>query len=755
MFLFSHVFVYTPRPDGGFLCFIRSKNECKFECKINKPLINRGFCDPGGIQTPDFQNRNLTFYSAELRGRKMRCKNTKPGPKTQPADKHARDISVFCDRFVKPLKFNTFVLIMENNNKPSLLVVDDQPTNLIRLREILRRCQAEIYTADDPYKALEIVKTVDLALIILDIEMPGMNGFELAEHIRQTGLNNQTPLIFLTGVHSDELSIYKGYQTGAVDFLTKPVLPEILVGKANVFLRIKRNESELQRARERYLNIIEDQTDFILRMNPDFTISFANRSVCALAGKEQEGLLGTNMFDLLRPGDLGEAHRALDQLSPSNPIVRFEHSFDLGERPGQILLSHILRAFYDAAGNIMEYQSVCRDITIEKRDLQQLRDDKAKAEEASLNKSRFLANMSHEIRTPMSGILGMTEMLRTTALDAEQAEAVDLMHQSANNLLSIINEILDFSRIEANQVRLLPKETNIRELVRETAGLFRPRAAGKGLGIVTNVDARIPRVVMTDPLRLGQILGNLLNNAIKYSEQGEISITVNLKSNESGIAGLWFGVKDRGPGIPPELQNDLFQPFYQVQPSETKTEGTGLGLAISKSLVCLLGGQIGLTSLPGSGSEFWFTIQVQMMPAGENTPQPHEPPAPLAGKRPLQVLIVEDNILNQKVAAATLNKLGHSFGIAANGEIALNMVKQATYDLIIMDIQMPVMNGLEATRHIRAHEAQNGMNPVKIIALTANAMASDRKACLEAGMDDYISKPFRFEDFQKTLARHF
>jgi len=638
---------------------------------------------------------------------------------------------------------------------PSLLVVDDQPDNLIRLREILRRCEAVVHTAQGPFEAIEIVKAVDLALIILDIEMPGMNGFELAGHIRNTPLNQETPLIFLTGVHSDELSVYKGYQTGAVDFLTKPVLPDILVGKANVFLRIKRNEAELQQARERYRNIIEDQTDFILRMNPDFTISFSNRSVCALAGKEQEGLLGSNMFDLLLPDDLAEAHQAMAQLSPSNPIVRFEHRFDLGPNPGDVIVAHILRAFYDGTGNITEYQSVCRDITMEKRDLQKLRDEKGKAETANLNKSRFLANMSHEIRTPMSGILGMTEMLRSTSLDGEQAEAIDLIYQSANNLLAIINEILDFSKIEANQISLSPKETNIRDLVRETTGLFKPRAAQKGISIVYNVDARIPNALVTDPLRLGQVLGNLLNNAIKYTAEGEISITVNLKSIERGMAELWFGVRDTGPGIPEALHDQLFQPFFQVMPSEHKNEGTGLGLAISKSLVCLLNGSIGLSSRQGSGSEFWFTIQAATVSLPESVLPAGHMAGVGSGGHPLRVLIVEDNVLNQKVAAATLNKLGHFFEIAGNGEIALSQVKQIKYDLIIMDIQMPVMNGLEATRRIRTHEAENGLKPVTIIALTANALASDRKACLDAGMDDYISKPFRFEDFQKTLARHF
>jgi two-component system, sensor histidine kinase and response regulator len=371
------------------------------------------------------------------------------------------------------------------------------------------------------------------------------------------------------------------------------------------------------------------------------------------------------------------------------------------------------------------------------------------AQAASRAKSEFLANMSHEIRTPLNAVLGMAELLQSTPLNAAQREFTDTIRTSGDALLSVINEILDFSKIEQGRVELENTPFDIRRTVREAVDIAVPPAASRTLALRSQVADDLPALIVGDAFRVRQILVNLIANAVKFTERGEVVVTVSRipGATPAEKERLRLVIRDTGIGIPPERQDRLFQAFSQIDASTTrKYGGTGLGLAITHRLVSILGGQIRVESTPGRGSE--FRVDLPLVSAPQTFEPVREiPPAELpfdpsfARHLPLRILLVEDNPVNQRVATLLLQKLGYSPSFALNGAEALAAVARETFDIVLLDVQMPVMDGLECARRLRA-EYPEPKRPW-IIAMTANALEGDRELCLAAGMDDYTSKPVR------------
>jgi PAS domain S-box-containing protein len=379
---------------------------------------------------------------------------------------------------------------------------------------------------------------------------------------------------------------------------------------------------------------------------------------------------------------------------------------------------------------------------------------KQEAERLAQARSEFLANMSHEIRTPMNGVLGMLNLLKESPLTDEQRDLLGTAETSAKHLLEILNDILNLAKIEAGQMKLERTPTDLKRLVRETCDMIRPQARLKGILLREELPDDAELYAYADPTRLRQILLNLLSNAIKFTEQGEVLATLVCLSAGTEQLRLRFEVQDTGIGIPPEKQAQIFEPFRQADGSTTrKYGGTGLGLAISRKLVELMGGSMGVESEVGKGSCFWFelTLPASEPPAHvrlEQEMRASEPTA-LTG---LRVLVAEDNYVNQKVIRRTLEKWGVAVEIAENGQEALEWLARAPFHLVLMDCQMPLMDGYEATRRIRAYEAPRGLH-IPIIALTANALEGDREKCIECGMDDYLSKPINPDLLWEKLAQ--
>jgi len=416
-----------------------------------------------------------------------------------------------------------------------------------------------------------------------------------------------------------------------------------------------------------------------------------------------------------------------------------------------------------------------------KKALQEAEKANIKAFDAERTKTIFLANMSHEIRTPMNSIIGIYNILDQTNLNPEQRELLEVINISSHNLLAIINDILDFSKIKAGQLKLEHKPFLLHEGIHQVIKMLSLRAKGKGIELSYRIQSSGPECIIGDAIRLHQILVNLTNNALKFTLEGSVVVSVEIL-DEGRLEDLRqteylpdqvlvmdklppehvllkFEVSDTGVGISEEEQARLFLEYSQIDtPLVKQFEGTGLGLSISKNLIDLMQGKIGVISKKDSGSTFWFTLLYKVGDIEAYRNKITQGQRKIIKSRPLDILLVEDNILNQKFTATTLNRAGHMVDIAENGKVAFEKFREKHYDLIIMDIAMPIMDGLESTRVIRKYEQEQSEKdptyskpPIKIIAVTAHVIMTDREKCILAGMNEYLAKPYRPKELTDVI----
>ena len=478
-----------------------------------------------------------------------------------------------------------------------------------------------------------------------------------------------------------------------------------------------------------------------------------NKAFEDLVGVERQDWIGRTVYELL-PEDAANMNAWDEAIYANRKAQTYEASFT-NRRTGERLTGLYCKAILtNAAGEPTGLVGTILDITEKNRFEQALREAKLSAEAANEAKGNFLANMSHEIRTPMNGVIGMTELALDTLLDPVQREYLETVKSSAQTLMVILNDILDFSKIEAGKLHIEAVAFSPAALIGESLKALQARARHKQLDLLCELPAQLPQRVLGDPVRIRQVLTNLCDNAIKFTSRGHVRVRVTCTGMAAtGGSLLHFAIEDTGIGIAPEKQRGVFEAFSQADTSTTrKYGGTGLGLTICARLVELMAGRIWLESEPGQGSTFHFTVQVGAVAAPVPTASAPVAVSAAPAVRPLHVLLVEDHPINQLLATTLLKNWGHQVVLAENGQIGVDLFATRQWDLVLMDMQMPVMGGIEAARRIRAME--DGASRTPIVAMTANAMESDRQACLEAGMDDYIAKPFHATQLQALLARY-
>ena len=567
---------------------------------------------------------------------------------------------------------------------------------------------------------------------------------------------------------------FKELQSGTLDAKMRLPSPDLhneiseLVNWFNAFLdsQAKRRamEEQLTESREKYLSVINSISEVIFQTDAAGNWTLLNPAWTKITGYDWKQSLGLHFVDLVYVEDLKAAQDLLNSVLNQQAGLRTTLRF-VTQAGGICHVDVYASAIFDKSGVVTGMTGALSDVTERVLQDQELRRAQAASEAANRAKSEFLANMSHEIRTPLNPIIGMTQLLQNTALDEEQRELVNTVHYAGEALLAVINDILDFSKIEAGMMDIENLDFQIHPLIEELTGLMVWKAREKAISLKSFIETEMPPILHGDAKRIRQVLLNLAGNAVKFTHEGEVSIRVAVKENSAAGCIVRFEVRDTGIGLSPAAQARLFQPFVQADGSTTrKYGGTGLGLSICKRLVTLMGGKIGVESVVGSGSLFWFELpllhgqdlevpqETSVLHQSASLPASAQESSLMTGRSCRKILLAEDNVANRKLALILLKKLGYETQVAVNGREAVQAVIEGEFAAVLMDCQMPEMDGFEATQEIRMWENDKDRHVV-IIAMTANALIDDRQRCLQVGMDDYISKPIHPHELKDTLER--
>ena len=481
----------------------------------------------------------------------------------------------------------------------------------------------------------------------------------------------------------------------------------------------------------------------------DYRFLDVNSAFERLTGLRRQDLLGRTVREAL-PGTEAYWIERFGAVAQSGVAAHFEEQSAALGRWYEVTAFRLAKDRFAVVFHDISQRKAAEQERIEAESA--LRQALVQAEAANVAKSQFLSVMSHEIRTPLNGVIGMAEMLAQTGLNEEQAAMAEIIEDCGKALLAVVGDVLDLARIEAGNLELSQSEFALRRMVETVHGMFRIQAKTKGVHLVLHLDPRIPDRLRGDEVRIRQVLINLLGNAVKFTEHGEVRLGVGMEQLGGGRIGLVWEVRDTGPGIPEDFQARIFEPFSQADGSLSRRHGgTGLGLAIAKRLTELMDGSLTVASTPGQGSAFRFTVPLELAAAAKTSRAGSEPAVPAWDHQPA-VLVVEDDPTCQFTFHMMLTQLGCGYSLAENGLQAIAAIQRGGFDLVLMDCQMPECDGYEATRRIRKLCAGRP-NRLPIVALTANAFTEDRERCFAAGMDDFLAKPCSMEAMRGALER--
>ncbi len=532
------------------------------------------------------------------------------------------------------------------------------------------------------------------------------------------------------------------------------IIGYLLIGTDNTARKLVEEEKKKsdQRLRDQQFytrSLIESNIDALMTTDPSGIITDVNKQMEALTGCTRDELIGAPFKDCFT--DPARAEAAINRVLSEKSVTDYE--LTARARDGkQTVVSYNATTFYDRSRTLQGVFAAARDVTERKRVEAELQQAKADAESASRTKSDFLASMSHEIRTPMNAIMGIADLLAKTSLTPEQDNFVQIFRRSGDNLLNLINDILDLSKVEASQLDLEQTGFALGDHLDKVMEMVAGRAQEKGLTLTCEIAPGVSNDLLGDPTRLRQVLLNLLGNAIKFTETGTVSLTVHPDPDLAVPTALRFQVTDTGIGVAGNKLARIFERFTQADSSTTRRfGGSGLGLTISKRLVELMGGRISVTSIVGKGSVFTFSVPFEVCAASARAISAPVGAGPAVALPRLRILMAEDSPDNRTITLAYLEETPYRIDVAETGKAAFEMFRTGDYDLILMDRQMPVMDGLSATRAIRAWEKANDLTPTPIIALTASALKGDRETCLAAGCTAYLTKPIKQEALLQAI----